>query len=126
MEDELDALAEKIDELKKTGLPIIVEGKKDKTAMNKLGITNIHILKEPVYQICEKIAEKHKKAVILTDLDPEGKKLYSKIREGLEKNGCAVDDTFREFLFRKTKLRQIEGLRNYMIRLENKAQDINL
>ncbi len=96
---------------------IIVEGKKDRAALNRLGLANIITLEGPQYKNVERIAElaaSAKRAVILTDLDPEGKKLYSRLKKDLGEHGIEIDDRFREFLFRKTKLRQIEGLDTYI------------
>jgi len=49
---------------------------------------------------------------LLTDLDKKGKELYGKLNSGLQRFGVRIDNNFREFLFKKTKIRQIEGLRN--------------
>ena len=93
---------------------IIVEGKNDKIALEKLGLKNIITLKKPLYQVAEEITVK--KIVILTDLDSAGKKIYSKLRRDLSQRGVTIDNRFRNFLFRYTKLRQIEGLANYVER----------
>ncbi len=106
-------LLEQINELKKK--IIIVEGKKDKKALEELGLKNIITLsKKPIYKIIEEIAEKAKEVVILTDLDNEGKKMFDKLNSGLQCHGVKVDNKFRLFLFKKTKLRQIEGLVRYL------------
>lgn len=104
-----------IDALKKSNKLIIVEGKKDKKALEQLRLKNIVTLsKKPIYKVIEEVAEKTKEAVILTDLDKEGKKLYGKLNSGLSYHGVKVDNKFRVFLFKKTKLRQIEGMVNYV------------
>ena len=69
---------------------------------------------KPIYKIIEEVSEKTKEAVILTDLDKEGKKLFGKLNSGLSHHGVRVDNKFREFLFKKTKLRQIEGIISYL------------
>jgi 5S rRNA maturation endonuclease (ribonuclease M5) len=97
--------------------PLIVEGKKDKASLNKLGLTNIITIEGPLYQVVEDIAAKHKRVIILTDLDPEGRKLYSTLQKDLSSHGVQIDDKFREFLFKKTKLRQIEGIDTYLEKL---------
>lgn len=105
-----------ISRLKDSNKIIIVEGKKDKKSLERLGISNIVILnKNPVYKTIEEVAKKNKKAVILTDLDREGKKLYGKLNSGLQRLGVEVDNYFREFLLKKTKLRQIEGILTYCL-----------
>jgi len=91
---------------------IIVEGKKDKAALEKLGFDRIIILDKPIYEIVEKAAGMAKECMILTDLDKEGKKLYHELSARLKRMRVKVDDRFRTFLFR-TQLRQIEGLATY-------------
>jgi 5S rRNA maturation endonuclease (ribonuclease M5) len=89
---------------------IIVEGVKDKRALEKLGINNVHPLSgKPLFKVIEDISQKTKRAIILTDLDKEGKKLYGTLNSGLRKHGVTIDNRFREFLF-TTRFRQIEGL----------------
>ncbi len=93
---------------------IVVEGKKDFNALTSLGVKNIVSLKnKPLYKFVEEIAEITKEAIILTDLDSEGRKLYSILREDLEKNGVKIDKQFREFLLNNTKLVCIESIENF-------------
>lgn len=107
-------LNEWIQKLKKSDKLIIVEGKKDKAALNKLGIINVLPLTKPIYAVVEEAADLSKDIIILTDLDPEGKKLYSKLNSKLQDHGCRIDKFFREWLFKNTKLRQIEGLTTHI------------
>lgn len=106
-------LMEFLEELKLSDKPIIVEGNKDKNALQSFGINNIFVLKKPLHEVIEEIAEKHKEVILLTDLDREGKQLYGKLNSGFQKYGVKVDNKFRNFLLKNTKLRQIEGLRRY-------------
>ena len=109
---ELNILIEKI---KTSNTLIIVEGKKDKIALQKLGLTNIiELNKKPLFQIVEDVADYNDECVILTDLDKEGKQLYSKLNSNLQRNGVKVNNKFRNFLFKHTKLRQIEGIDSYL------------
>jgi len=94
--------------------PIIVEGKKDKIALENLGCSNIIMLngnKAGLFNIVEKLPENCKEAVILTDLDKKGKQLYHRIKKILTRNKIKIDDRFRLYLFKETKIRQIEGLK---------------
>mgnify|MGYP001596002088 CR=1 FL=1 len=110
--EEFNILIEKI---KNSNTLIIVEGKKDKIALQKLGLNNIiELSKKPIFQIVEDIANSNDECVILTDLDKEGKQLYSKLNSNLQKNGVKINNKFREFLFKHTKLRQIEGIDTYL------------
>ena len=104
-----------IDKIKNSNTLVIVEGKKDKIALQKLGLNNIiELSKKPIFQIVEDIANSNDECVILTDLDKEGKQLYSKLNSNLQKNGVKINNKFREFLFKHTKLRQIEGIDTYL------------
>ena len=104
-----------LNKLKKSNKIIIVEGKKDKEALEKLGIKNIiELSKKPLFQVIEDIADNGKECIILTDLDKKGKELYGKINSGLQKFGVKIDNSFRAFLYKNTQLRQIEGITTYM------------
>ena len=102
-----------IEKLKHAKL-VIVEGKKDKNALESLGVENIFILNGPLYKNIEEISNKYQEVVILTDLDIEGRKLFSRLNSRLQERGIKVDNSFREFLFKETKLRQIEGIDSYI------------
>ena len=103
-----------IEKLKKEKKWIIVEGIKDKKALEILGIINIITLKKPLYAVVEEIVSKAKEVILLTDLDPKGKELFARLSKDLQKQGVKIDNKFREFLFKETKLRQIEGIVSYL------------
>lgn len=104
-----------IEKIKESNTLIIVEGKKDKIALQKFGINNIvELNKKALFQIVEEIADSHNDCIILTDLDKKGKEIYGKLNSDLQRNGVKIDNRFREFLFKNTKLRQIEGLDSYL------------
>ncbi len=113
--DKMEELYDFIEKIKSSNILVIVEGKKDKAALQKFNITNIvELSKKPLFQIIEEISSLHKECIILTDLDSEGKLLYSKLNSQLQNNGVKINNKFREFLFRYTRLRQIEGLCTYL------------
>ncbi len=98
---------------------IIVEGKKDKAALSALGIERTFSLdKWPLYKVIEHVAKTTKDCIILTDLDAEGKKLYGVLNSGLQERGVRVDNHFRNFLFKHTSLRQIEGMDTFYRKLQ--------
>lgn len=113
-------LREHINKIKQQKPVIIVEGKEDKLALEKFGIGNIVTLNKPLYQIVED-ATGAEQVLILTDLDKKGKELYAKLNHQLNQFGAKINNKFREFLFRRTKLRQIEGLWRYYHRLERSS-----
>jgi len=109
-----------IDKIITSDILVIVEGKKDKIALEKLGINNIiELNKKPIFQIVEEISNSNEECIILTDLDKEGKQLYSKLNSDLQRHGIKVNNKLREFLFKNTKLRQIEGIGTYFENLLN-------
>ncbi len=100
---------------------VIVEGKKDKAALGKIGIDSSRIFvlsKKPIFAVADEVAACHKEAAILTDLDEEGKKLYGKLNTLLQRLGVKVDNSIRNFLSKNTKLRQIEGISKLIIQPE--------
>ena len=110
----IDSLENFIEKLKESNKLIIVEGKKDRIALESFGISNIiELSKDPIFSIIEKISESNDDCIILTDLDRKGRELFGRLNGGLQRHGVVVDNSFREFLFRDTKLRQIEGLRSH-------------
>jgi 5S rRNA maturation endonuclease (ribonuclease M5) len=113
-------LLEWLEKLKSSPKHIIVEGKKDKAALINIGIPSDRItpLTKPLFAVAEDIAKHHKNAIILTDLDPEGKRLYMDLKRNLTRIGVQVDNKFREALFRLSKLSHIEGIDTYFKNLE--------
>ena len=112
----MNTLDEWLTNLRKTDELIIVEGKKDKQMLESLGIKNIvSICGKPLYKFIDGLVEKKiKQCIILVDLDKEGKKLYSKIKSNLQRYGIKINNKFREFLYKNTKLTQIEGIESYL------------
>ena len=105
-------MKEWLEKLRDSKKLIIVEGKKDKAALEKLGVMNVvAISRKPLYSFIESIESEE--VVILTDLDKEGRKLYSVLKNGLQERGVKVDTYFREYLFKNSKIAQIEGLYHY-------------
>lgn len=108
-------LCEILEDIKNTNILVIVEGKKDKAALQKFGIGSIvELSRKPLFSIAEEIFNSAKECVILTDLDKKGKELYGRLNSDLQKHGVRVDNKLREFLFRHTKIRQIEALGRYL------------
>lgn len=116
-QEDYDELIELFEHLRKSGKPVIVEGKKDVAALESLGLQRIIALdRRPLYEVAEQVMEHAASCVVLTDLDAEGRKLHARLASDLREHGVNVDERLREFLFRKTELRQIEGLPHYLER----------
>src|SRR3989344_3729073 len=90
---------------------IIVEGPKDKLALENLGYKKVFTLTgKALFEVVESLPNTNE-VIILTDLDKKGKELYHKLKVMLTKRKIKVDDSFRLYLFKETKIRQIEGLK---------------
>jgi 5S rRNA maturation endonuclease (ribonuclease M5) len=100
-----------IDQLNDSGRALIVEGREDAKSLRNIGIKNEIIILHsgPRYKLIEHLVKKHKRVVILTDFDKEGKRLYGMLNRELAPFGVHVDKHFREWL-QKTTLDQIEGI----------------
>ncbi len=109
----METIEEWAEALKKSNKFIIVEGKKDKQALEQLGIKKIITFSNSPHFSIENLSEKE--VVILTDLDKHGKKLYSILKHNLQARGIKIDKQFREFLYKETRIRNIETLRRIPI-----------
>ena len=114
--DEYQEMQTLITDIIDQDLLVIVEGKKDKAALKELGITRVINLCAQ-HKMLEKVAHE-KQVIILTDLDKEGKRIYGKLKDLFSRHGIHVNDKLRNFLFKHTKLRQIEGLGHYIDHIE--------
>ncbi|MFP4523736.1 MAG: hypothetical protein ACLFO2_00265 [Candidatus Woesearchaeota archaeon] len=91
----------------------VVEGRRDVAALKDVGVANVEEVDTNLYLFSERVAGRYGKAVILTDLDAEGKRLYGKLRAYLSQHGVKVEDKPRDALW-QTELRQVEGLGRYL------------
>ena len=105
-----------VEELRNSSELIIVEGKKDKRALESLGVTNIIILNKPLFEVVEKVSSSNTQCILLTDLDKKGKMLYAKLKKDLQRNGVKTNDSYRNFLYKHTNLSNIEGILTYINR----------
>lgn len=104
---------------------ILVEGKKDVSALKSAGfdkVFEIHKigvgLRERIEQIADGIKDKKRtKVCILTDLDKPGKKLYSLIKPILQELGVKLDSNLRGILI-KAKLSHMEGFEKFMKKVD--------
>ena len=91
---------------KAKGYLIIVEGKKDKSALQKLGFQKIFVIHETGKSLGEKIEQiqeltEKNKVCILTDFDKKGKKMYLLLKSRLQEIGVRMDNTLRGFLLKQ-------------------------
>ncbi|NIO44082.1 MAG: toprim domain-containing protein [Candidatus Aenigmarchaeota archaeon] len=94
---------------------VIVEGKRDKKVLCLLGFKRIITLKKGIYETTEEL--KKKEVLILTDYDPEGKKIAHELNRILQSLSYKVDRETRRkigFMFTRLKIRKIEELRGVL------------
>lgn len=90
---------------------VIVEGKKDVARLKKLGVSKvISLSRMPLCTFCEEIANNHNEVIILMDNDPEGRKLYSKLKLELGNLGIKINSRYQENLA-KLKISHVEGIK---------------
>ena len=104
-----------IEGILKDGTAILVEGKNDLIALEKLGLeTIIDISGKRLDDVSSMIKLRHSKIIILTDFDREGIIQYKRLKNLLMSDGVEVDDNSRR-MFRKIFLvNRIEELTSYL------------
>ncbi len=112
--EEIEQILAALDDIRTKNKLVVVEGIKDKAALSRLEITNVFAInRTPLYKVVEHIADVTAEVVLLTDLDTEGRKLYTSLARDLQKHKIKIDDTLRTILA-KTSLKHIEGLDTYL------------
>lgn len=102
--------------------PVIVEGKKDASALRKLGLAGEIITLhrgENLYDFCTDIAKRFHKVIILLDWDEEGEslnKVLSMHLKGQWEDFSSVRELLK--LLCQKEIRDIEGIPKLLERLE--------
>lgn len=120
--EELDRVIQELIQLNKE-IPVIVEGRKDERTLRELGLEGIVIRLNKglsIFRICEELAKRHDKAVILTDWDRRGGQLSRSLRDGLEANGIQYNENIRAKIayLCKKDIKDVESLGKHLARLE--------
>ena len=115
MKEDLDCVHKELIDLVRSGMLVLVEGKRDQESLKSLGFSNIMIIDTHMDEIASRIASQTKTCAILTDLDPAGRCVYSKIKRYIEARGVKVNDGLRRTLLVSSRLRNIEGLHRYLV-----------
>ncbi len=106
--------------------PIIVEGPNDRRALRSLGVGGEIIVlngRHTIFEMCEEIGRRHRRAIILTDWDRKGGQLCRTLSNGLLSNGVRADDRLRARISSLSagESKDVEGLPSYMERLKKRA-----
>ena len=124
LEDLEKALSNLQDENKK--IPIVVEGEKDIEALRKLDINGTIISVNTgvsLTDFCDKLADKYKDLIILTDWDRRGGYLCHTIRKNLEgRVNCNIH--YRGIFAKNSMIRTIEGLPSWIETMKEKTRNL--
>ena len=120
----LSRIVEELSSCVEQGMPILIEGKKDEEALNKLGI-NGNIIKVSgsglkLFEVAEIAAKTSSKVIILTDFDRKGDILAKKLSEDIQSLGSHPDLNIRRNIIQITRkyIKDIESLPKHMKQLE--------
>lgn len=95
---------------------LLVEGKKDKAALQSLGVDGDFFLlgsqKQSLQESAEKLAKKQKIVVLLLDADKKGKELTKEMITYLQTCGAKVNRKIGSTLLKIANSRTVEGLKN--------------
>ncbi len=127
--EETERLLRQLTAQSEAGVPIIVEGRRDESALRKLGVTgNIHCLKalgESRHDFLERL-NGTREAILLTDFDREGKELETWLYRELSQRGVRSDLKLwrRIRSLARTEIHAVEELPSFVRALEARAKGI--
>ena len=120
----LSLIVEELSYRVKRGTPILIEGKKDEEALNKLGIEG-NIIKVSgsglkLFEVAEKAIESSSEVIILTDFDKKGDLLAKKLSNDIQSLGSHPDLNIRKNIMKITRryIKDIESLPKHLKNLE--------
>ena len=120
----LSLIVEELSYRVKQGTPILIEGKKDEEALNKLGIKG-NIIKVSgsglkLFEVAEKAIESSSEVIILTDFDKKGDLLAKKLSNDIQSLGSHPDLDIRKKIMKITRryIKDIESLPKHLKNLE--------
>ncbi len=116
---ELESIIEEMDDFVDA---IVVEGIRDKRALEGMGITKeiVTCATRSHTEFVDYLSLRHKSVAILTDYDRQGKSINKKLTSRLERVGVKVENRYRERIGRVLGLRGmkcIESLNSLMKRI---------
>ena len=101
-----------IEELDDSVDAVIVEGVRDKAALEELGITKEIVMcsSRPDTEFVDYLCSRYKRVTILTDYDRAGKSVNKRLIARLERAGVKVDNRYRERIGRILGLRGMKDI----------------
>lgn len=124
--DQTERIFDELRSMSESGIPIIVEGRRDEAALRRLGVKGrIYCLKargESRHDFLERL-DGTTNAIVLTDFDREGKKLETWLYKELSQRGVRSDLKLwsRIRSLARTEIRSVEELPSFVRSLEHRA-----
>jgi 5S rRNA maturation endonuclease (ribonuclease M5) len=119
--ERLREILEELDEVNRE-IPVVVEGKKDASALRSLGLSGEIITLhngQNIYDFCETLTRRHRQIVLLLDWDRKGEELTRLLSSHLAGHWEEFS-TFRDILkiLCQKEIKDIEGIPSLLKRLE--------
>lgn len=119
-------IVEELRSLAQAGAIIVVEGAKDRRAMETLGIMQgIETLagQETLLNFSERLAQSGDHIILMTDWDRTGTNIADTLAKHLRPSGCVVDHEMRRKLSKLVRkdIKDIESLASYIERMKQKT-----
>ena len=127
--EETNRILDQLRTQSESGVPIIVEGRRDEAALRRLGIAGrVHCLKargESRHEFLDRL-NGTKEAIVLADFDREGKELETWLYKELSQRGVKSDLKLwiRIRSIARTEVRSVEEIPNFIRALESRARGI--
>ena len=121
---ELDRIRGLIETITKRteGAALVVEGVKDKRALETLGVKADFFLvnkhKRSLHECAELISENHNQAFLFLDLDPKGKQLAANVRRYLGESKVNANTSLARRLLVLAGTDKVEGLTSALRKLQ--------
>jgi len=120
----LSRIVEELSLRAEQGTPVLIEGKKDEEALNKLGIQG-NIIKVSgsglkLFEVAEIAVKSSSEVIILTDFDKKGNILAKKLSKDIQSLGSHPDLNIRKNIMNITRkyIKDIESLPRHLKQLE--------
>ncbi len=120
----IDKVLKAIEELKEENkkIPILIEGEKDKKALNSLEVNGKKIIINngiSIPDFCDRLSKKYDEIIILTDWDRKGGFLRKRIQENL-KGRVRCITRYRKIFAKNTMIKTVEGVPSYIQTMTDK------
>ncbi|MDG6217933.1 MAG: toprim domain-containing protein [Candidatus Thermoplasmatota archaeon] len=108
-------------------VPVIVEGIKDRRALERLGLTGMIITINTglsLSDFSDWISERYDEVIILTDWDRRGGSLCRRLKE-LLKGRVKYDITFRQRFSKYAMIKKVEGLPSWLETIYRRLEEMS-